>query len=580
MAIIIDPDLLRQSTVAATGVPDGEVFINPATSTIELISTTDGATPFAASNLIAADGVSLQALYSFLKEQWKTDTNLIKYPFPMEAITSEQFEFINDWELDDTTTASRTYIRFGGWQEKDSAAVVKREYLSAISLGTFAEPTTQKAYYYWAGDTSRTEFTYFGPVNEAIQSFGDATNGNFDNRALELTIAIRPTTTGVSGSVVGYTYNESTTTAIGALTVTYQAYRFPLSSVVDLALTLTDAEIVALDTAKTFTIDWFASPTPSNLYLSPDLNGGPYNFEVVIDNVTENATPSEVYNFVQYQLRQGNVDIDDGTGTQFAFSTPALVVFVGSVLETFDIDSDSAVLGGVLVGGIDSNQAANFKMRDNAGTLQVFPAIAAGSLVFNTNLIEDANTKYWLFFDNAGGNTYPGTNAVIVQNFAGTPIEGDLHNSPYTVATGSNTGSDGAVTAGGFTFTSAGQTWTVDDLAGQVLRIDAGTNINNYFIVSNTATTLTVERAFEETESTITYDIASKNTTGSIPWDFAYTNNVQGGRTGGTDAPVSVVALGRTTGQYVLAAGNTILNASGQNFSVTAALERNFSDPV
>ena len=348
----------------------------------------------------------------------------------------------------------------------------------------------------------------------------------------------------------------------------------------DLALTLTDAEITALDTAKTFTITWFGSPTPSNLYLSPDLNLGPYNFEVVIDNVTETATPSEVYNFVQYQLRQGDVDIDDGAGTQFAFSTPALVVFVGSVLETFDIDALSAVNGGVLIGGIDSNQAANFKMRDNAGTLQVFPAIAAGSLVFNTNLIEDANTEYWLFFDNAGGNTYPGANAIIVNNFAGTPIAGNLHNVPYTVSSGANSGSDGSVVSGGFVLTSSGASWTVDDLVGQVLSITTGNNINNYFIVSNTATTITLKNAFEITESAISYNIISKNTTGAIAWDFAYTNNNQGGRSGETDAPVSIVALGRTTGQYVLAAGNTILNASGQNFSVTAALERNFSDPV
>ena len=68
MAIIIDPDDLNQSTQAASGTPDGEVFINPATKTIELISSTDG---YGGSNLIAADGVTLQALYSFLKEEWK-----------------------------------------------------------------------------------------------------------------------------------------------------------------------------------------------------------------------------------------------------------------------------------------------------------------------------------------------------------------------------------------------------------------------------------------------------------------------------------------------------------------------------
>ena len=69
MPLVADPDLLSQSTAAASGTPDGEVFIDPAASTIELISSTDG---YGASNIIAADGAALQAIYSFLKEQWKT----------------------------------------------------------------------------------------------------------------------------------------------------------------------------------------------------------------------------------------------------------------------------------------------------------------------------------------------------------------------------------------------------------------------------------------------------------------------------------------------------------------------------
>ena len=574
MAIINDPDTLTRSTQPASGVPDGIVYIDPTVSppTIELI--VGGA-------LVASDGVTLQALYSFLKEEWKNDATLIKYAFPMEAITGEQFEFINDWELTDATTASTTYIRFGGWTEKDLTGAVKREFLSAISLGSFVVPASHTAYYYWAGDVTKTDFTYPGPVNQAIQIFGDATHGNFDNRAVELTLAIRPPTTGASGSVVGYTYNSSTTTAIGAPTVTYQAYRFPLSSVVDLNLTLTDAEVAALDTAKTFTLTWFASPTPSNTYLSPDLFGGPYNFEVVIDNAPETATPSEVYNYIQWTLRRGDVDIDEGAGTQYAFSTPALVVFVGSVLETFDIDSGSAVLGGVLIGGVNASDAANFKMRDNTGNLRVFPSIAAGSLVFNTNLIEDANTKYWMFFDNAGGNLYPSATAEIVNLFAGTPITGNLHSTLTSPATGTNDKVNGSVTAGGFVLTSAAAGWTVDDFAGKVLEIDdGGTNVGNYWIVSNTATTITVSTAFEATETGITFVVRDKNTTGVISWDFAYTSNNQGGRSPATDADVSIVALGLSTGQYVLAKGNTILDATGQNFSVTAALERNYSDPT
>ena len=47
------------------------------------------------------DGVTGQAFYSFLKEEWKTDASLIPYPFPMVSITPEQFEFIDGWRPSD-----------------------------------------------------------------------------------------------------------------------------------------------------------------------------------------------------------------------------------------------------------------------------------------------------------------------------------------------------------------------------------------------------------------------------------------------------------------------------------------------
>lgn len=583
MPIIIDPDDLNQSAQAASGTPDGEVFIAPGSLTIELISSTDG---YGGSNLIAADGVELQALYSFLKEEWKSDANLIKYPFPMEAITSEQFEFINGWTLDDTNTDSRTYVRRGGWAEKDSSGNVSREYMGLITLGTFTTPGTQKAYFFWTGDTSKSDFTYFGPVNEPVQIFGDtaygdAGAGDFDNRTTVLTVAIRPDTTGSSGSVEGYTFDQSTTTDIGAATVTYQVYRFPLSSTIDLDLTLTDAEISALITAKTIDIEWFPGNISSNAYLSPDLNGGPFTYNILIENATNNITPSEVYNYVQYQLRQGDVDIDSGAGTEYAFSTPELCTFVGPVLETFDIDSSSGTAGGVLIGSIDTNQAANFKMRDNAGTLQVFPKIASGKLVFNPNLINDAATKYWLFFDNAGGNTYPGANAIIVDNYAGSDISGDLHYNVTTPTSGNATGTgDGDATAAGTVMTVTGAGWTADDFIGKVLVVTSGANQGYYWITDSGTDTITVEWPFEATDAAMNWEIRDKNTAGEIIWDFDYTNNVQGTRTADADAPVTIVALGLRTGQYVVAPGSTIVDGSGQNFSATAALERNYSDPT
>lgn len=79
MALIVDPDLLSQGV---------EVTISSVAKTIALNIAGD----------LSADGVTGQCLYSFLKEEWKSDANLIKFPFPMISITNEQFEFIEGWK--------------------------------------------------------------------------------------------------------------------------------------------------------------------------------------------------------------------------------------------------------------------------------------------------------------------------------------------------------------------------------------------------------------------------------------------------------------------------------------------------
>jgi hypothetical protein len=69
-----------------------------------------------------------------------------------------------------------------------------------------------------------------------------------------------------------------------------------------------------------------------------------------------------------------------------------------------------------------------------------------------------------------------------------------------------------------------------------------------------------------------TYGSASKTFT------FDYDGNVQGSRTPQTDAPVTIVALGLTTAQYVSTVG-TIGRTNANAFSLVSTLERNYSNP-
>ena len=64
----------------------------------------------------------------------------------------------------------------------------------------------------------------------------------------------------------------------------------------------------------------------------------------------------------------------------------------------------------------------------------------------------------------------------------------------------------------------------------------------------------------------------------SVTKSFNYDGNVQGGRTAGTDAAITVIGIGLATGQYVRATG-TIARSVSNSVSLVAPLERNYANP-
>ena len=164
MALITDPDTLTyevNDTVSGTFM----LTIRPATKLLKL--TLVGA--------LSADGVTVQCLYSKLKEIWLADN--LAYDFPMESIFDEQFEFVNDWRPADDAT--RNLFRSAGWAERSSGTIV-REYASITTLGSF-DSSDQAYYSNQSGAT--TNFTYTGPVNEGVQIYGGVSDGNFNRRS-------------------------------------------------------------------------------------------------------------------------------------------------------------------------------------------------------------------------------------------------------------------------------------------------------------------------------------------------------------------------------------------------------------
>ena len=468
MALITDPDDLNQAT---------EVIIDTTALTIDL----------ALAGNLSEDGVTMQTLYSFLKEEWRTDSALIPFPFPMVAITPEQFEFVSDWEPADD--AARKLMRTGGWREIEDGGAIKREYAGIISLGNIDatdKTTGDRAYFAFSSDTAETVFTYAGPVNEAVQTFGDASNGNFDKRTDVLTLYIREQ---------GKIYGSQNTTQIGVPTLSYITYRFPLSEATDLNITANDATISTTAPYTGMSITYGAVAQGSDTLYGSDLQGGPYDFGITID--ANSGSTRQVYEFVQWSLRQSaNID-DDVTGaSKPGLLQDALLRFVGTQLETLNATNVDGGGTGVVIINFDNNDTNDLTFSDNLELSRTFPFISAGTLNFNANLVDDGSAVYRMFFTVLPGadNDFGESSAVLVEDNDGTPISGNIVGA-------------------------------------------------------------------------------------SVSFDFDYDGNNQGTRTPGTDADVTIVAIGLNSAQYVLATG-TITRATGLNFSLVAALERNYSNPV
>ena len=459
MAVIIDPDDLTYS--ATTGTP---VTIDTTLKTIKLN---------VGVGTLTTDGVTGLCLYSFLKKIWLSDTTLQLNAFPnaMQPITSEQFEFINGWLPADIPT--RKLIRTAGWAEYGTTgATITRKYAGIVTLGTLAG--TDQVYYQQGVSGTATNFTYAGALNEALQIYGDTDNGNFDySNSLKLFVRTQ-----------GKTYGASTLTDIGVSTMTYQVYRFPLSSA-------TDSKIQALDTAMTNAPYSGITVAYYTVAQSRTIGGTAYNFNIIITG--NGASKEDIYTKVQYLLRQSESINTGGTAGDVIGKTAASILsFTGDTLYTAT---------GVYIDNFNSSDTNNIVFVDSTGTARQFPYTAALKVSFNNYLTGDADSKFTVYFTNDNAATVPAgknfgtTTAIIVNDSAGDPMTG---------------------------------------------------------LVSGRA---------------------------SVSFSYDYDNNVQrGAGSAGKDAPITVVASGLSTGQYVSATG-TIAKSTANAVSLVAALERSYSNP-
>lgn len=503
---------------------------------------------------LTEDGATIKAVYSKLKDAWRADTELIKYPFPMGPITDEQFEMINGWNWDKTQTSGTSsantpqLLRTGGWQvlDTDVGPNPLEQWAGIISLGTLG--TLDQVYFQQVNEAEASEnFVLTNNVNQAVQILNDP-NGDgsfadgFDKRSY-FKMFVREWQK---------IYAQSEIADIGVSQMTFQAYRFPLTNATDLKVTeatesnvgtnapYTNVDITYLrhtddtrysvlgtynsggvtynvaDVVQSANGRWYknivsytsdatqpeANATNWEAYEGErQIGANWYAFDIVIDadntvgaGVSGAARTTEIYERIQYELRLNSDIDDDATATVTGKTADSLLTFVGDNLVT---------ASGVYIDSFNSQDTNAITFFDSLGTARTFPFVASLTINFGTNLQNDQFAKYWVFFTNDSaantptGKNYGTTNAIIVDDNDDVDMAGDVNPSWPTKRE-------------------------------------------------------------------------------SVSHTFNYDGNVQRGvGSDAKDAPITVVGLGLSTGQFVSATG-LIERSTANSVSLVSALERNY----
>lgn len=477
MAKITDKDDLNVGT---------EITIDTGASTFTLV---------AAGNLVAKDGVTLQALYSKFVDLW-TSSTYNKFEFPMYAIDalSGQFQFGTDgqtfsgWKPADDTT--RQMLRDGGWSEYSNAGVLNRQYVGIVSLGDVS--TGAQLYYQRTSSASAIDFTFDDEVNEGIQVYGDASNGNFDNRTF------------FKGFVREYAklYDDSILADTGKTATGAYIVNMLLSNADDLKITDNDTDVGANSPYTEITVKYFDgayskdvdSGTDRNFGIVIDVgthsgidgsvsaagtvltsadggidlsdydggtltihegsNAGDYTIAsttattVTITGSTfantvanqsftlQRATPvvatlAEIYTKVQYLLRQDS-NINAVGGSVNGKTADLLLNFVGDTLICgfYAPTNPNAGGSGVMIEGLRDADLNSITFYDNTATSRQYPYVAAGTINSNAVLVSGGTGYYRMYFtDLSGSNDYGLTGAITVEDADGNPITGTISGS-------------------------------------------------------------------------------------------------------------------------------------------------------
>lgn len=606
MAKITNPDLIDV---------DVELTLSPGT-------TPPTFTLNVAGQLVAKDGVTLQALYSKFVDLWTTST-YNKYPFPMYCIDAKSGQFIfgfdggnySGWKP--ANDATRQMLRDGGWSEYSSGGVLNRQYVGSVSLGDVN--TGAQLYFQRASADAATNYTFDDEVNEGIQVYGDVSNGNFDKRTFFKAFVREQ----------GYKYKDSVLADTGQSATGAYTVNVLLSNEADLDIINTDAYITAakaLITGTSWSGGLITYKATAHGFADGDfvkITGATpsgYNREGFITYVdadmftlaasdpgawTSGGTVKSIYDLINVKYMDGayQKDIDtDNTPRSFGIVIDAGTHSgIDGAMSTNELTSADggmeadAYVGGILTIHEGTDEGLSFPISANTATTITVtgsPTDATGLSFTAKRAVSPAATlqqvytkiQYLLRQDadiDFTGGTVNGKTAALLLNFVGDSLK-----CGYYAPTNPNGGGTGVIVEG-VKDAEINSIVLYDNSAvpREYPYVSAGNmNFNSYLTSGGTGyyrmyfTDLSGDFDYGKADA-ITVNDASGNpiagtiSAASISFTFDYTGNVQGGRTPDSDAPVTLVCGNAGSAKPVVVIG-IITESKAVTFVATAEQDR------
>lgn len=561
MAKIVDPDSIAQTT---------DVVITTATKTIQLITT--GAISDASPG--RDSGITGKCVYSFLKEEWKSDSALNKFRFPIKMIYEASFQLINGWSFADDQT--KDLIRDAGFQD----VVNTDDYACIISLGNMDASLVDQAYYdQIAGASNNTTVANFdktGELNENIL----IDDGSNDYTGY-LKVFLREEQKQFAE------YNLLNEQGLSALK--YEAYRLPLSNGDDLKAIDDDTRVGTTDAGSVtgvkyseLTIDYL---TGNKFVTGASLIANNSGNVALGDVVQDAASPGRWYRCTT----AGTIDATDNNdlGTMGGAGTAVFESFPGErqigsdyyafnrIVECQDTTNSFKARTTEIHSWLQYQLRQNVDINDNVNTDNYGTVYGRIAPTFTSFVGDQMWGQPGVYFDNLNAND---NNSVTYQDITvGTFGGGNVDGVDYGL---DSEGVPVVYTARNNPFYAS---FNLEFSANLVSETNGDTLFRVYF--TNDDAGDNTGRDFDTSTAIVVQDKDSAAIEGQIDaatktFQYDFTNNVQrGAASAGTEAPITVVFQGLNDSEWNFAQF-TIQQATGQSFACNAADELNYENPA